>query len=193
MKQQSNPLDLQEQTAPEMPLQGKHTKKRLPWYLLPLLCFLLCFGVWVAMMLLAAQIEQETMELDRWCKDPENVQQYESAMEQNEKSQQIKEELTELQQLEEILAQYPRLDEAQIKGILAVGGDAVENHILGYQAHQGELILQAVSNDPIDPDSYQSLLEQSGYIQSVQERRSTFRQDQYVLELRLVLKPGNAQ
>lgn len=193
MKQQSQPFDTQEQAVLQMPLQGKHTKKRLPWYLLPLLCFVLCFGVWVAMMLVAAQIEQETMELDRWCRDPENVQQYESAMEQNEKSQQIKEDLTELQQLEEILAQYPRLDEAQIKGILAVGGDAVENHILSYQAHQGELLLQAVSDDPIDPDRYQSLLEQSGYIQSVQDRRSTFVQDQYVLELRLVLKSGNGQ
>ena len=193
MKQQSNLFDLQEQTATQMPLPGKHAKKRVSWYLLPLLCFLLCFGVWVAMMLLAVQIQQETMELDRWCKDPENVRQYESAMEQNEKNQQIKKELTELQQLEEILAQYPRLDETQIKGILAVGGDAVENHILSYQAHQGELLLQAVSGDPIDPDRYQSLLEQSGYIQSVQERRSTFRQNQYVLELRLVLKPGNAQ
>lgn len=192
MKQQSDPVGLQKRAALQKPLQAKHTKKPLPWCFLPLLCFLLCFGIWVAMMLLAAQIQQETMELDRWCKDPENVQQYESAMEQNEKGQQVKNALAELQQLEEILAQYPRLDEAQIKGILAVGGDAVENHILSYQAHQGELILQAVSDDPIDPDSYQSLLEQSGYIQSVQERRSSFRQNQYVLELRLVLKPGNA-
>ena len=195
MKWRTGPQSPNPPTAQTADTAANQKKKRAGgrWYLLPLACCLLCFGGWLLMMAQAVRIEQETAELRQWCQAPENRQPYESAMEQNSQNERLKAELGELHLLEERLARYPLLDGAWLDRVLQSGGPAVSSQLLGYHAHQGELLLRAESEQPIEPAVYVSALEKNGGFQQVEVSRSTFERGLYVLELRAVLQPREPQ
>lgn len=160
--------------------KGKSLWKHL---MVPGLTLAACLAAAAVTVVLNIQAQRNINKQQAWLDQPKIQEQYNRYLELKGQVEELKDTETDLIQMKENLAGYPRLSSAMLSRMESIGGVDMEIYITGYDAETGVLTFDAGSNKVIDIPDYIRRLQETGLFSTVDYTGYTFENDWYILYL----------
>lgn len=160
------------------------------WYLPLLVTLSVCIVAFCVIVNAATKVETQLEKVVAWNTDPVNLDEFDYSMERQDYNDQIVAHITEVNELNDVLAGYPVFDATLMRQIEKLGGSKITNVISGYYADSGTLNFIARSEEVINIPEYVEIVENTGYFENVTYLGYTFTDGEYNLSMSVVLKSG---
>lgn len=142
-----------------------------------------CLAAAAVTLVLNIQAQRNIDKQQAWLEQPKIQEQYNRYLDLKGQVEELKETETDLIDMKENLAGYPKLSSAMLSRMERIGGAEMEIYITGYDSETGVLTFDAGSNKVIDIPDYIQRLQETGLFSNVDYTGYTFENDWYTLYL----------